>query len=155
MKEGFYNHILVMTDFSKDALYAVKIAANLAKMSEAKLTILHVAHDESKLTLYGGQDYLKRVREQIDQEINEQLEALKKEVPVLKEIEVKKVIRRGIPYVEGLLEIEKGIYDLVVLGSHGTTSIKKFFYGSTVEKVARRSPISALITRRPRSKKRD
>jgi len=151
MDNTFYKHILVMTDFSEDSLYAVNIAGSLAKMSGCKLTILHVAHDESQLSLYIGQDYLKRMIEQIDNEINKQIEEVKEKIPVLKEIEVRKVIRRGIPYVEGLLEIEKGIYDLVVMGSHGRTSIKKFFYGSTVEKVARRSPVSVLITRRPKN----
>ncbi|GAB6887991.1 universal stress protein [Desulfothermus okinawensis JCM 13304] len=152
MDNGFYKHILVMTDFSEDSLYAVKIAGKLAKMSGCKLTILHVAHDESQLSLFGGEDFLKKVIERLDEEIDSKFENLKEEVSILKQIEVTKKIRRGIPYVEGLLEIEKGIYDLVVMGSHGNTSIKKFFYGSTVEKVARRSPVSVLITRRPRSK---
>ena len=150
MSQDFYKHILVMTDFSKDALYAVKIAANLAKMSGSKLTILHVAHDESQIILYFGENSLNQIREELDREIQKKLEELKEQVPVLKDIEVKNKIRRGIPYVEGLLEIEKGIYDLVVMGSHGMTSIKKFFVGSTVEKVARRSPVSVLVTRRPK-----
>ncbi len=60
MDNGFYKHILVMTDFSEDSLYAVKIAGKLAKMSGCKLTILHVAHDESQLSLFGGEDFLKK-----------------------------------------------------------------------------------------------
>jgi len=150
MSQGFYKHILVMTDFSDDALYALEIAASMAKMGGSELTILHVAHDESQLSLYVGEDTLSRIRRELDNEIDEQLKDLKKAVPVLKEIkQVNYVIRRGIPYVEGIIEIEKGNYDLVVLGSHGQSSIKKFFYGSTVEKVARRSPVSVLITRKP------
>ncbi len=145
-----YKHILVMTDFSEDSLYAVSVASQIAVMSGSSLTILHVAHDESQISLYVNESDVKKIREQIDREVQEEMEKLVERVPQLKELDVKKVIRRGIPYVEGLLEIEKGKYDLVVLGSHGRTSIKKFFFGSTVAKVARRAPVSVLITRKPR-----
>ncbi|MGA1861675.1 universal stress protein [Deferribacter thermophilus] len=148
MEEAIYKHILVMTDFSDDALYAVKVSANLAKSNNSKLTILHVAHDESQLKLYVNEEEFENIRKKLDEEINNQLKSLNNSVPLLNELEVDYIIRRGIPYVEGLLEIEKGIYDLVVIGSHGKTSIKKFFYGSTAEKIVRRAPISVLVTRK-------
>ncbi|KAA0258603.1 universal stress protein [Deferribacter autotrophicus] len=147
MTECIYKHILVMTDFSEDSLNAVRVAANIAKFCGSKITILHVAHDESQIKLYLNTSEYEKVREKIDIEIEEQLQEIHKEVPALDELNAKHVIRRGIPYVEGLLEIEKGDYDLVVIGSHGKTSIKKFFYGSTAEKIARRAPISVLVTR--------
>lgn len=148
MNECIYKHILVMTDFSDDSLNAIRVAANLAKSCESKLTILHVAHDESQLKLYVNEEEFENIRKRLDEEINNQLKELNKSVPLLNELDVSYIIRRGIPYVEGLLEIEKGDYDLVIIGSHGKTSIKKFFYGSTAEKIVRRAPISVLVTRK-------
>ncbi len=142
-----YNHILAMTDFSKDSIYSVRIAAELAKFYNAKLTILHVAHDESQLQVVLNAQEYSNIKKRLDDEIDKNFESLIKEVALLKELEVNTVIRRGVPYVEGLIEIEKDIYDLVVLGSHGHTGVKKFFYGSTAEKIVRRSHISVHITR--------
>ncbi len=149
MSENIYKNILVMTDFSEDSKYAVSVAARLALQGGSELTILHVAHDESQISLYINESDVKRIKEQIDREVQAEMDRLKEEIPELKELRARHIIRRGIPYVEGLLEIEKGGYDLVVLGSHGRTSIKKFFFGSTVAKVARRAPVSVLITRKP------
>lgn len=148
----FFKHILVMTDFSEDADYATQVAAKMAKMGGGKVTILHVAHDESQICLYFGDDCLEEIKKKLDEEIENRFDELIEKIEDLKDIEVKKVIRRGVPYVEGLLEIEKGIYDLVVMGSHGQTGVRKFFFGSTVEKVARRSPVSVLVTRRKKRK---
>ncbi|MGA1845620.1 universal stress protein [Deferribacter abyssi] len=148
MTNSIYKHILVMTDFSEDSLNAVRVAANIAKFCNSELTILHVAHDESQIKLYLTDSEYEKIKEKIDIEIEEQLQDIHKKLPLLDELKVNHLIRRGIPYVEGLLEIEKGDYDLVVIGSHGKTSIKKFFYGSTAEKITRRAPISVLITRK-------
>ncbi len=149
MSNGIYKHILVMTDFSEDSRYAVAVAARLARMNRSNLTILHVAHDESQISLYINESDVRRIKEQIDKEVKMEMDRLTETIPELKDLKIRQVIRRGIPYVEGLLEIEKGEYDLVILGSHGKTSIKKFFFGSTVAKVARRAPVSVLITRAP------
>lgn len=151
--EGFFKHILVMTDFSEDAYYATEVAAKMAKMGGCKLTIMHVAHDESQICLYFDQEKMDEIKKKIDDEVEKKFNDLIEKIPELKDIEVKKVIRRGVPYVESLLEIEKGIYDLVVMGSHGQSGIRKFFFGSTVEKVARRSPVSVLVTRREKKRK--
>ena len=142
-----YNHILAMTDFSEDSVYSIKIAAELAKFYNAKLTILHVAHDESQLKIVLNDKEYDDIKKRLTKEIDKEFDALLVKIPTLKELDVETVIRRGVPYVEGLLEIEKDLYDLVVLGSHGRTGVKKFFYGSTAEKIARRSTISVHITR--------
>jgi nucleotide-binding universal stress UspA family protein len=119
----------------------------LAKFYNAKLTILHVAHDESQLQIVLNAGEYENIKKRMDEEINKNFNKLMNDVALIKELEVNTVIRRGVPYVEGLIEIEKNIYDLVVLGSHGHTGIKKFYYGSTAEKIVRRSNISVHITR--------
>lgn len=146
---GIYKHILAMTDFSEDSTHSVKVAVELAAHYEADLTILHTAHDESQFNLVLTEEEYSKIKSRIDAEVDNNFKAMEGEIPELKELKTSynTIVRRGIPYVEGLLEIEKNEYDLVVIGSHGRNSIKKFFYGSTAEKIVRRSHISVHITR--------
>jgi nucleotide-binding universal stress UspA family protein len=53
----------------------------------------------------------------------------------------------------GILDvIEEWKADLVVLGSHGERGLRKFFFGSVSESVARHAPCSVLIVRMPAAK---
>jgi len=143
-----YKNILAMTDFSEDADYALDIAVSLVRSFGAKLTILHVAHDESQLPVYLSSLQYDEVDEMIKKEVGKSFARLVAKVPSLKSIEYKTLLRRGSPYVQGIIAIEEGGYDLVVIGSHGESGIKKFFYGSTSEKIIRRSPTSVFVTKR-------
>ena len=143
-----YKNILAMTDFSEDADYALDIALSLVRSFGAKLTILHVAHDESQLPVYLSSLQYEEVDEMIKKEVKKNFDRLVAKVPSLKGIEYKTLLRRGSPYVQGIIAIEEGEYDLVVIGSHGESGIKKFFYGSTSEKIIRRSPTSVFVTKR-------
>jgi len=144
---GIYKHILVMTDFSLDSEHAVKVSAQMALFFNANLTILHVAHDESQFSLFINKNDYAQIKEKIDEEIKDNFKQLEIKIPELREVQYNKKVRRGTPYVEGLLEIESGDYDLVVVGSHGLSGIRTFFYGSTSEKIVRRSPVAVHITR--------
>lgn len=146
---SLYTHILAMTDFSEDSTHCIAVATELAGHFDAKLTILHTAHDESQLNLVLSKEEYAKIRNRIDEEVDKSFDKMAKEIPQLKDLKqgYNTITRRGTPYVEGLIEIEKDIYDLVVIGSHGRNRISKFFYGSTAEKIVRRSHISVHITR--------
>jgi nucleotide-binding universal stress UspA family protein len=82
-----------------------------------------------------------------------ELENLVKRFPELKEISYSYHLRRGVPYVEILDELEKNPVDLVVIGSHGRSNLAlKYYYGTTVEKIVRRAKTSILVTRTPEKK---
>lgn len=146
---SYYKRILALTDFSKDSLHAVSVAADFAKHFEGKLTVLHVTHDESQFNFVLTDKVYQSIRKDTDKEIKKNFEIMLDTIPKLKELgdNYSTTIRRGSPYAEGLLEIEKDNYDLVVIGSHGESGMKKFLYGSTSEKIAQRSHISVHITR--------
>ncbi len=137
-----------MTDFSDDAEYAISIAVELAKSFNANLTILHVIHDESQLPFYLSSIQFESLNEAIVAEVERKFKDYEKKYSDLKSIQYKTKIRRGSSYAQGIIEIEEGNYDLVVIGSHGQSALKKFFYGSTSEKIIRRSPISVLVTKK-------
>ncbi len=143
-----FKSILVPVDFSEDSFYALEQGIEIAKQFDSKLIILHVNHDESMLFHYLSEDEYERVKERLLEDAKEQLENLVEKFPVLSEIDYHYSVRRGVPYVEIVEETEKEHIDLVIVGSHGKTSAKKFFYGGTTSKVARRAKCSVMITRR-------
>jgi nucleotide-binding universal stress UspA family protein len=143
-----FKSILVPVDFSEDSFYALEQGIEIANRFNSKLIILHVNHDESMLFHYLSEDEYERVKERLLEDAKEQLENLVEKFPVLSEVDYHYSVRRGVPYVEIVEETEKEHIDLVIVGSHGKTSAKKFFYGGTTSKVARRAKCSVMITRR-------
>ncbi len=142
--------ILVPTDFSEDSYYALDYALEMAQWRGARLTILHVNPDESALFRYLSEKEFEALRQEAIRDANRQLETLTKRFPRLREVEHNFHIRRGNPVVEILAEIEAHPVDLVVIGSHGRGSKGlEFFYGSTAEKVVRRTRSNVLVTRNP------
>ncbi len=140
--------ILVPTDFSEDSYFALTHAIEIAKWRGSRLTILHVNPDESMLFHYMSESEYEKIREDALRDARLELEKLVDRFPALKELRYSYHVRRGTPYVEILEELEKNPVDLVVIGSHGRTNLgRKFYYGSTVEKVVRRARTSIMVTR--------
>lgn len=144
-----FKHILSMTDFSDDSDYSVSVAVQLAKSFNANLTILHVIHDESQLPFYLSSIQYAELNKAIVAEVERKFNEYKEKIVDLNNIQYETKIRRGSSYAQGVMEMEEGCYDLVVIGSHGQSALKKFFYGSTSEKIIRRAPISVLVTKKP------
>ncbi len=149
------NSILAPIDFSEDSYYALGHAIEIAQRRRCSLTILHVNHDESMLHHYLSEREYEKLKQGALDDARIELEKLVERFPVLKEISYSYHIRRGIPYVEILDELEKNPVDLVVIGSHGCSNLSlKYYYGTTVEKIVRRAKTSILVTRTPDKKNR-
>ncbi len=143
-----FQNILVPIDFSEDSYYALEHGIEIAEKFGSRLYILHVNHDESLLFHYLSEEEFEEIRKKAYNEAKKQLEMLKERFPKLSKVQHSYSVRRGIPYVEIIEEIESKPIDLVIIGSHGRTGAKKFFFGGTAEKVARRAKTNILITRR-------
>ena len=143
-----FKSVLVPVDFSEDSLYALEQGIEIAKAMNSKLFILHVNHDESMLYHYLTEEEYEEVKKRALEDAKKQLEEISRKFPALKDINFHYSVRRGVPYVEIVEETEKENIDLVIVGSHGKTSAKKFFYGGTTSKVARRAKCSVMITRK-------
>ena len=142
-----YKNILVLTDFSEDSNQAVKTAVDLAGKYGASLTILHVIRDSTSLSFVLSDSEYHNLGRKLDKHARDLFDAMEAAVPELEKIGYKRKIRTGTPYISCLYEIENGKYDLVVVGSHGRSGLRKTLMGSTAEKVVRRSPISTFVTR--------
>jgi len=141
--------ILVPIDFSDDSLYALEYALDLASSHNSTVRILYVNRDESMLYHYLSTSEYEAIRDRALEDAKAELKNLENKIPELKEVEYRYHVRRGVPYVEILEELEKNPVDLVVIGSHGRHGSKKYFYGTTAEKVVRRTDTTILVTRKP------
>ena len=136
--------ILVPTDFSKHAEYALKVAAQIARNHNSEIILLHMLelpHQSSDAL--GSGSAIPEIMFFKNKAI-ERLENLM-DVEYLKGIEVSQVIQFEKAF-EGILAVSrKNDIDLVVMGSHGTSGFQEMFIGSNTEKVVRSSEVPVLV----------
>jgi nucleotide-binding universal stress UspA family protein len=132
--------ILVPTDFSKHAGTALDVARTLARDHGARLIVLHVDMQYSgtlAMTIDPGTS-----RKALDA-IREQLEGSDLKCSVETQLRI------GDPVDEILEAIATENPDLVVVGSHGRTGLRRLIMGSVAEAVLRRSPCPVITVRTP------
>lgn len=139
--------ILVPTDFSKHAEYALQVAAQIAKKNNGEIYLIHMlelplsgndaistAHEIPELMLFKNAAINK-----LDSLMN---------ANYLEGIKVSKIIQFEMAF-EGIVKNGK-IHnaDLIVMGSHGASGFQEMFIGSNTEKVVRNSEIPVLVIKR-------
>jgi nucleotide-binding universal stress UspA family protein len=139
--------ILVPTDFSKHAHYALKVAAEIAKKNDGEVILLHMlelphqagdamgsGHDLPELMLFKNSAIKKLDELMYD--------------PCLNGTKASKIIQFELAF-DGIMNISKiNEIDLIVMGSHGASGFKEMFIGSNAEKVVRNSDIPVLIIKK-------
>lgn len=136
--------ILVPTDFSKNAEYALKVAAQIARKNNSEIILLHMLElpHQGSDAINGG-SAIPQIMLYKEKAI-EKLEDLM-DVDFLDGINVSEIIQFEKAF-EGILSISKknGV-DLIVMGSHGVSGFEEMFIGSNTEKVVRTSEIPVLV----------
>ena len=135
--------ILVPTDFSENAVHALKVASQLARKYNAKLYLLHMLGISQAII---GKDETNEGAEAIYymKLVRKRFEDLRKE-DYLQGIEIEELVQNYKVFSEiNNVAHEKGV-DLIVMGSHGTGMINDFFVGSNTEKVVRTSDFPVLV----------
>jgi nucleotide-binding universal stress UspA family protein len=136
--------ILVPTDFSEHAEYALKIAAQIAKKNNCELFILNLLDLPSHMAdaVSSGVNipevmlFLKKT--------NEKLDDLKSE-DYVQGLEVTTSARIEKAF-EGIVTFSKEHdIDLIVMGSHGTSGFKEMVIGSNTEKIVRYSEVPVVV----------
>jgi nucleotide-binding universal stress UspA family protein len=132
-------NVLFATDFSAPSNAALPYALAVAHQYGAKLHAAHVLSPEAYLLAAPESwPFLQQLEEQQQQLAAERLEAQLREVPhqVLSSVgDISDVLFRLVREQE---------IDLLVLGTHGRSGLKKLFMGSVAEKIFRQSPCPVL-----------
>ncbi len=142
--------ILVPTDFSKPAMIAAEVAADIAKKANAELIFLHVAEEAvgNSMNVEGQVTADSRWEEKLY--TMKLIEKAKKQMAKLVEdtkfdgIKVKQELRLGSPYHGMNTIITEKKVDLVVMGTAGRSDLEQMIIGSNTEKVVRMSHCPVL-----------
>jgi len=142
--------ILVPTDFSKPAMIAAEVAADIAKRGNAELTLLHVVEEavgnsmnvEGQVTSDGRWEerlFTMKLIEKAKKQLTKLVED-----PKFDGIKVKQELRIGSPYHGMNTIITEKKVDLVVMGTAGHSELEQMIIGSNTEKIVRRSHCPVL-----------
>jgi nucleotide-binding universal stress UspA family protein len=139
--------ILVPTDFSKHAEYALKVAAQIAKKNDGEIFLVHMLELPSS-----GNDSLSNSYEipeliffknAVVSKLDDLMDA-----DYLDGIKITKIIQFEMAF-DGIIKNGKAHdADLIVMGSHGSNGFQEMFIGSNTEKVVRNSDVPVLVIKR-------
>ena len=143
-----YQNILVPVDGSETSYAAVAQAAELAKAFGGKITVVQVL----ALDPYIAAEYISATQ------TNDLIERARTSVLKTLEEAAAKFSDMGIPVEAKLLEgqvvhreiikeAETSKADLIVIGSHGRTGLKRLFLGSVAQSVLGEAHIPVLVVR--------
>ena len=143
--------ILLPTDFSGCASYAMPYAAAIARATKAKIICVHVVEPIVPTVGYTG------LAEPLPiADVSEQLEdSAERELPKLAEseeyagLEIEEVIVHGDPAAEIVRVADERKVDLIVISSHGRTGLGRIIFGSTAEAVVRHAGCPVLVVKPP------
>ena len=143
--------ILLPTDFSGCANYALPYAAAIARATNATIICVHVVEPIAPAVGYTG------LAEPLPiADISEQLEdSAERELPKLGEcdecagLNVEEVMVHGDAAAEIVRVAEEREVDLIVISSHGRTGLGRILFGSTAEAVVRHASCPVLVVKPP------
>lgn len=142
--------ILVPTDFSKPAVLATDVAADIARKSGAELILLHVVEgaSEGSFSVEGEATYSGDWEDKIF--TLKLIEKAKKQLTKLVsddkygDIKIRQELKLGSPFHGMNAIITEKKVDLVVMGTSGKSELEHMIIGSNTEKVVRRAHCPVL-----------
>lgn len=136
--------ILVPTDFSQQAEYALKVAAQIAKKHNSEVHMLHMV-ELPMHQIIATSNYSELPEAVFFMKIAHQKFEETTDKDYLDELDVFESIKFN-ETADGVSSYcEENDIDLIVMGSHGTSGIKEMFIGSNTEKVVRTSRVPVLV----------
>ena len=130
------NHILCPVDFSDFNQAANQYASVLAQSSGAKITYFHVALPDVSYGAYGYID--------IEAEKARDKKRLEEIRPTVDGVEWASAIGFGTPATAIVEFADENDIDLIVIGTHGRTGLRRVVMGSVAEAVVRKAQCPVL-----------
>lgn len=145
MKE--FKTILFATDFSESSDHAFDYAFSVAKCFNARLVVLHIINELVDLRgFYVPHISIDKLEEEMEESARKMMDKfIESHAKGYDRVEA--LVVPGIPYDEILKRGEEEQVDLIVLGTHGRTGLDHVLFGSTAEKVVRKSTIPVMTIR--------
>ena len=141
------NHILIATDLSSPARRAADRAAQLARAAGARLQLVHAldAGAAAQLQQLLGVDTA--LEATLVEHTRAELETLAGELAALHHVEVEPTLMQGAVVGEISREAERTPADLVVVGARGTHFMRRLVFGSTAERLLRKTARPMLVVK--------
>ena len=142
-----FKTILFATDFSQSSEHAFQYALSLAGKFESRLCIIHVINEPVDLRgFYVPHISFDKLEEEIEQGALKMMEKFCRD-QARDYARLETYVVPGIPYDEIIKKALEVSADLVVVGTHGRTGLDHVLFGSTAEKVVRKSPVPVMTIR--------
>ena len=138
-----FKHILCPVDFSDYSQVAVDALPGLVDRDVGRITLLHVVEVPVS---YGGEFPAEFTRD-LDQQAAKLLDRWAAQLATkVGRVETKLRVGHPANQILDALDVDPSI-DLVVIGSHGRSGIKRMLLGSVAEKVSRHAPCPVFLAR--------
>jgi nucleotide-binding universal stress UspA family protein len=135
--------ILVPVDGSKNSIEGLKEAIYLAKLCNAKVTLLHVIPGTPPIPIT---DIIFEYRQQMKKQAAEFFGQARK-VALKYQMNLDEKIIFGIPQDDISEYANQKKYDLIVMGARGMGSIKRMFLGSVSNATMHKSKVPVLVVK--------
>ena len=139
--DTIFSRILCPIDFERDSMDALELASRIAKQNSAKVYLLTVIGEPlaaaTELPPIAAQP-----NTQFEVECRDRLKALAQEELAGVSHEIFVASGNAAPQILSLAAMRH--VDLIVMGTHSRTGIKRFLLGSVAERIVRESPVPVL-----------
>ena len=143
-----FRTILFATDFSESSDHAFRYALSMAKKFNARLVIVHVINEPVDLRgFYVPHISFDKLEEEIEEGALKMMEKFCR-THIRDYDNYESFIMPGIPYEEIIKKGLESSADLIIMATHGRTGLDHVLFGSTAEKVVRKSPIPVMTIRK-------
>jgi nucleotide-binding universal stress UspA family protein len=143
--------VLAAVDFSEDSHAALAWAGEYARLTKAKLMVLHVAHDPAASPGFYrqmGDEWLRPMVEVAEEMMAEFLEAMRKAHPDLGPLQTATTrLVSGLPAGRIVEVAEEVAAPLVVVGSRGRTGLPHILLGSVAERVVQTAVVPVVVVK--------
>jgi nucleotide-binding universal stress UspA family protein len=144
--------ILVPTDFSKQATFALNLAYEMAQRANAEILLAHVVElpSSSSISITGevrsddmAQVFILKLIESSKRRIQEIAQSEKYQgVTIRTKVEI------GSPYVKLSSMLTETEVDLIIMGTQGSSGLDEVFIGSNAEKMVRYAKVPVICIKR-------
>lgn len=141
-------NVLVATDFSEASVAAVDYAREIVRRYQAVLHVVHVVDDiRWRYALDGTAVDMGAVQESLDENAAQQMAALVTDTD-RSELKAKTALMTSTSVADAIVDYaDRQHIDLIVIGTHGRSGLRRFVMGSVAERVVRLAPCPVLTVR--------